>query len=214
LVLRVEQAMSFLEVVEYFLENLLIGGVSASIAKTIVAPLDRIKILLQLQHTLEDLGKQKRAIEVAKYVLKEQGFLSFWRGNGTNVLRYFPTQALNFAFKDWYNSLLKPSAVELSPKKVFFYSLISGGLAGGTTEFFVYPLDFVRTRLVSDMAKKKVGKTVHWYLELYDNHMENRRRRNEPIPWFFYYSVWHHTLPCRLLWWLRHSQKNIYSRSK
>jgi len=80
------------------------------------------------------------------------GFFAFWQGNWTNVIRYFPTQALNFAFKERYNILFKPEG-ELTANKVLFYSLISGGLAGGTTELFVYPLDFVRTRLVSDMAK-------------------------------------------------------------
>ena len=37
--------------------------------------------------------------------VKEDGFLSLWRGNGVNVIRYFPTQALNFSFKDYFNSL-------------------------------------------------------------------------------------------------------------
>ena len=36
---------------------------------------------------------------------KEQGFLAFWRGNMANVIRYFPTQALNFAFKDKYKQV-------------------------------------------------------------------------------------------------------------
>lgn len=35
-----------------------------------------------------------------KRVAREEGVFSLWRGNFTNVLRYFPTQALNFAFKD------------------------------------------------------------------------------------------------------------------
>lgn len=33
------------------------------------------------------------------------GFFSYWRGNLANVIRYFPTQALNFAFKDKYKQL-------------------------------------------------------------------------------------------------------------
>lgn len=36
---------------------------------------------------------------------KEQGLLSYWRGNLANVIRYFPTQALNFAFKDKYKQV-------------------------------------------------------------------------------------------------------------
>lgn len=29
---------------------------------------------------------------------KDEGLVSLWRGNTANVIRYFPTQALNFAF--------------------------------------------------------------------------------------------------------------------
>ena len=34
---------------------------------------------------------------------KEEGFLAYWKGNGVNVIRYFPTTALNFGFKDYFN---------------------------------------------------------------------------------------------------------------
>ena len=42
-------------------------------------------------------------------VIKEEGFKSLWKGNFTNVLRYFPTQALNFAFKDYFKRLFGKS---------------------------------------------------------------------------------------------------------
>jgi len=138
--------------------SLLLGGISASVAQTIVAPLDRIKILLQLQHTLADIEKKEyqSAIKVAQFVWREHGFLAFWRGNGTNVLRYFPTQALNFAFKERYTSLLMKHQPpqNFTTNQISLFTLIAGGLAGGTTEMFVYPLDFIRTKLVSDMSKK------------------------------------------------------------
>lgn len=77
---------------------------------------------------------------------KETGFLSFWRGNLANVIRYFPTQALNFAFKDKFKALF----LEGVPKDAFWRqlagNLASGGAAGATSLLFVYPLDFARTR--------------------------------------------------------------------
>jgi len=36
---------------------------------------------------------------------RTEGLASFWRGNTANVIRYFPTQALNFAFRDTYKSM-------------------------------------------------------------------------------------------------------------
>lgn len=85
---------------------------------------------------------------------KEQGFFSLWRGNLANVIRYFPTQALNFAFKDKYKQLFLNNV----DKKTQFWryfagNLASGGAAGATGLCFVYPLDFARTRLAADIGK-------------------------------------------------------------
>ncbi|KAF5301779.1 hypothetical protein FQR65_LT08762 [Abscondita terminalis] len=87
---------------------------------------------------------------------KEQGFTSFWRGNLANVIRYFPTQALNFAFKDIYQKMFLEG---IDKKKQFFKylmgNLASGGAAGATSLCFVYPLDYARTRLAADVGGGK-----------------------------------------------------------
>lgn len=81
---------------------------------------------------------------------KEQGFLSFWRGNLANVIRYFPTQALNFAFKDVYKQVFL-GGVDKNTQfwRYFAGNLASGGAAGATSLCFVYPLDFARTRYLA-----------------------------------------------------------------
>lgn len=80
---------------------------------------------------------------------KEQGVLAYWRGNAANVIRYFPTQALNFAFKDKYKQVFL-SGVDKNTQfwRYFLGNLASGGAAGATSLCFVYPLDFARTRYV------------------------------------------------------------------
>ncbi|PAV89734.1 hypothetical protein WR25_11208 [Diploscapter pachys] len=142
-----------------FMVDLLIGGTSASLSKTVVAPLERIKLLLQVQNSHRELLAQKPyngILDAALRVSKEQGVSSFWRGNFTNVVRYFPTQALNFAFNDFYKSVfLKNVSRDTSFWKYTGLSLFSGGLAGSTSLCFVYPLDFVRTRLSVDIGKSK-----------------------------------------------------------
>jgi solute carrier family 25 (mitochondrial adenine nucleotide translocator), member 4/5/6/31 len=90
-------------------------------------------------------------------VNKEQGFASFWRGNLANVIRYFPTQALNFAFKDTYKKVFCPYNPKTDPFKFFLGNMASGGAAGATSLLFVYPLDFARTRLAADVGKGKKG---------------------------------------------------------
>ena len=56
---------------------------------------------------------------------REEGFASFWRGNGTNVLRYFPTQALNFAFKDYFKTMFG------SKRSDGYFRFLVGNLASG-----------------------------------------------------------------------------------
>jgi len=90
-------------------------------------------------------------------VNKEQGFASFWRGNLANVIRYFPTQALNFAFKDTYKKIFCPFNPKNQPFMFFLGNMASGGAAGATSLLFVYPLDFARTRLAADVGKGKKG---------------------------------------------------------
>ena len=87
----------------------------------------------------------------------EQGLLSFWRGNWANVVRYFPTQALNFAFKEKIQKLFPKYDKNQDFWKFFGVMLASGGLAGAGSLTFVYPLGFARTRLGADVGKAAKG---------------------------------------------------------
>lgn len=62
-----------------------------------------------------------------------------------NVLRYFPTQALNFAFKDQIKSVFK-TAKDAPQYEKFAKNILSGGVAGSMSLMFVYSLDYARTR--------------------------------------------------------------------
>ena len=71
------------------------GGISGAVAKTVTAPLEAIK--LKLQYAEDD---DEGALDCARRIFEREGWWGFYRGNLANVLRYFPTQAFNFAFKD------------------------------------------------------------------------------------------------------------------
>lgn len=140
-----------------FFKDFMAGGISAAVAKTTVAPIERVKLLLQVQHASKQISEEKRykgMVDCFIRIPKEQGFLSYWRGNLANVIRYFPTQALNFAFKDKYKQIFLGG---VDKKEQFFRyflgNLASGGAAGATSLCFVYPLDYARTRLGADVAK-------------------------------------------------------------
>lgn len=79
---------------------------------------------------------------------QETGFFSFYRGNLANVIRYFPTQALNFAFKDKFKAIFLGNVPPEAVLRQFAGNLAAGGAAGATSLVFVYPLDFARTRYV------------------------------------------------------------------
>jgi len=138
-----------------FIIDLASGGTAAAISKTAVAPIERVKLLLQVQDASKTIEKKYTGIiDVLVRVPKEQGFWSLWRGNLANVIRYFPTQALNFAFKDTYKRIFM-EGVDKNKQfvKFFVMNLASGGAAGATSLCFVYPLDFARTRLAADVGK-------------------------------------------------------------
>jgi len=140
-----------------FMKDFIAGGISAAISKTAVAPIERVKLLLQVQHVSKQIAadqQYKGMIDCFVRIPKEQGFLAFWRGNLANVIRYFPTQALNFAFKDKYKQVFL-GGVDKNTQfmRYFLGNLASGGAAGATSLCFVYPLDFARTRLAADVGK-------------------------------------------------------------
>lgn len=140
-----------------FAIDLATGGTAAAVSKTVVAPIERVKLLLQVQDASSAITADKRykgIMDVLVRVPKEQGFSALWRGNLANVIRYFPTQALNFAFKDTYKKLFLAGYDKKKDFWKFFAgNLASGGAAGATSLCFVYPLDFARTRLAADIGK-------------------------------------------------------------
>ncbi|ESW95898.1 hypothetical protein KL921_003755 [Ogataea angusta] len=143
-----------------FFVDFMMGGVSAAVAKTGAAPIERVKLLIQNQDEMIKQGRLARRYtgigECFKRTLADEGLASFWKGNTANVIRYFPTQALNFAFKDKFKKMFGFKKEE-GYWKWFAGNLASGGLAGATSLLFVYSLDFARTRLANDAKSAKGG---------------------------------------------------------
>jgi len=139
----------------------MMGGVSAAVAKTAAAPIERVKLLIQNQDEMIKSGRlkdpYKGIVDCFKRVTAEEGVGALWRGNLANVIRYFPTQALNFAFKDQIKRLFGYSKDKDGYWKWFAGNLASGGLAGAASLLFVYSLDYARTRLANDAKQSKKG---------------------------------------------------------
>ncbi|XP_021767752.1 ADP,ATP carrier protein-like [Chenopodium quinoa] len=144
-----------------FVVDFLMGGVSAAVSKTAAAPIERIKLLVQNQDEMLKTGRlsepYKGISDCFARTIKDEGMISLWRGNTANVIRYFPTQALNFAFKDYFKRMFNFKKDKDGYWKWFAGNLASGGLAGATSLFFVYSLDYARTRLANDAKIAKKG---------------------------------------------------------
>jgi solute carrier family 25 (adenine nucleotide translocator) protein 4/5/6/31 len=143
-----------------FLMDFAAGGVSGAISKTITAPIERVKLVIQTQ----DANPKIQSGEVPRYtgigncfsrILSEQGMAAFWRGNMVNIIRYFPTQAFNLSFKDTIKAMFPKYDKNKQFWQFFGTQLASGGAAGAGALTIVYPLDYARTRLASDVGSGK-----------------------------------------------------------
>merc|ERR1712070_1103286 len=154
-----------------FFENFMLSGIAAVISKTFAAPIERIKLLVQNQEEMLKKGTlskpYKGVTDCFKRVIRDEGIVPLWRGNLANCLRYFPTQALNFAFKDEIKNKFKVSKTDSYALKLS-KNLASGGLAGAISLMFVYPLDFARTRLANDLKSNKKGSGERQFKGLID----------------------------------------------
>ncbi|KAK9418623.1 putative Mitochondrial carrier domain-containing protein [Seiridium unicorne] len=120
------------------------GGVAGAVSRTVVSPLERLKILYQVQSA----GHNEYKLSVGKALAKmwrEEGWRGFMAGNGTNCIRIVPYSAVQFGSYNLYKKHFFESTpgAALSPLQ----RLLCGGVAGITSVFFTYPLDIVRTRL-------------------------------------------------------------------
>jgi len=144
-----------------FAENFGLAGLAAVISKTIAAPIERIKMVVQNQDEMLKRGTLKKGFanpfSCGAWIMKNEGFLAFWKSNFTNCLRYFPTQALNFAIKGKVKSypMLAKNKSDAGATKLV-KNVCAGGIAGGGSLICVYSLDYARTRLANDM--KQTGK--------------------------------------------------------
>ncbi|ORC92512.1 putative ADP,ATP carrier protein 1, mitochondrial precursor, putative,ADP/ATP translocase 1 [Trypanosoma theileri] len=144
-----------------FFEEFMVGGVAAGVAKTAAAPIERIKLLVQNQGEMIKQGRLDKpyagVVDCFTRTVQTEGVYSLWRGNLSNVIRYFPTQALNFAFKDTFKRMFNFKKEKDGYAKWFMGNMASGGLAGAASLCFVYSLDYVRTRLANDTKSAKKG---------------------------------------------------------
>ncbi|XP_014603482.1 PREDICTED: calcium-binding mitochondrial carrier protein SCaMC-2 isoform X1 [Polistes canadensis] len=125
--------------------HLLAGGIAGGVSRTCTAPLDRIKVYLQVHGT-----RHCNISSCFRYMLREGGVTSLWRGNGINVLKIGPETALKFmAYEQVKRAIKGNDTRELG----LYERFVAGSMAGGISQSAIYPLEVLKTRL----ALRKTG---------------------------------------------------------
>jgi len=146
---------------EFILKSLLAGGVAGMFSKTAVAPLDRIKILLQAHNVhYKHLG----VFSGLKEIIKREKFLALYKGNGAQMVRIFPYAATQFTFYEIYKKWSEATLGANSHVGKF----ASGSAAGVTAVMFTYPLDTIRARLAFQVTGEHVYQgIIHTGVSIY-----------------------------------------------
>ncbi|CAM9180155.1 unnamed protein product [Chrysoparadoxa australica] len=154
------------------LKRVAAGGLAGMVAKSVVAPLDRIKILFQV--TTEPFSL-RRARQLGLDILKLEGTRGLWRGNSATMLRVFPYAGSQFLVFDTLKrrvlnrkrshsmSTGQHSALSAAPPRMSnLESLVCGSCAGATSVVVTYPLDLARARLAVGVEHHNSGNVGLW----------------------------------------------------
>jgi hypothetical protein len=122
--------------------TLFCGAVAGCVAKTVIAPAERVKMSFQIS---SDKFSLKAAFNRGLNMFKSQGFFSLWRGNSTTIIRVAPFAAINYAAHDYaedeFKKHMKSKTLPLSLK------FLAGSIGGAVATFCTYPLDVLRVRM-------------------------------------------------------------------
>ncbi|CAL5389858.1 unnamed protein product [Camellia sinensis] len=135
------------------------GAIAGAAAKTVTAPLDRIKLLMQthgLRAGQEAAKKGIGFIEALTLIGKQEGIKGYWKGNLPQVIRIIPYSAVQLFAYETYKKLFRGKDGQLS----VIGRLAAGACAGMTSTFVTYPLDVLRLRLAVEPGYKTMSEVA------------------------------------------------------
>jgi len=135
--------------------HLVAGGVAGMVSRTCTAPLDRLKIMLQVHGTGRyRSGKSLRIKDAFSYMLREGGVRGLWRGNGINVIKIAPESAVKFAAYDFFKRLIRGNS---DRDLMISERFLAGSMAGGVSQSVIYPMEVMKTRLALRKTNEYTG---------------------------------------------------------
>lgn len=144
-------------------QKALAGATASATGKTIFAPFERVKLILQNQNMVSGIRERttfRGFADAYRKILQSQGIVSFWRGNGTNLARIVPTYGMRFAFFDFFRDQVSRlgEGGDVEPRP--WQQMAAGALSGFTTVCVTHPLDLIRTRLSTNMGHVSSSRTA------------------------------------------------------
>eukprot|EP00742_Colponemidia_sp_Colp-10_P008646 GILJ01009379.1.p1 GENE.GILJ01009379.1~~GILJ01009379.1.p1 ORF type:complete len:313 (-),score=19.96 GILJ01009379.1:53-991(-) len=139
------------------------GGIAGAVAKSAVAPLERVKILFQVS---SERFSFPRAYKELFRIIHEEGIHALWKGNSAMMARIMPYAALQYMTFDQYKRLLRPSDSQ-SEDVGKVRRFIAGSMAGATSVLFTYPLDLMRARLAVQTTVRRYHGLGHAFVTMY-----------------------------------------------
>uniref|UniRef100_A0A915PDA5 EF-hand domain-containing protein n=1 Tax=Setaria digitata TaxID=48799 RepID=A0A915PDA5_9BILA len=147
----------------FWWKHLVAGGIAGCMSRTCTAPLDRVKIYLQVHATLLNRLRFPKAV---KFLYEEGGLKSFWRGNGVNVAKIAPESAIKFLSYDLVKQLIVRRRGE-GHKLQIYERLVAGSAAGLISQTIIYPMEVLKTRLALRHSGQLDKGLFHFAVKMY-----------------------------------------------
>ncbi|CAM6102012.1 unnamed protein product [Calypogeia fissa] len=122
-------------------KHLLAGAIAAMVSRTIVAPLERLKLEYLVR------GAKANVVQTLQTIFLTEGVLGFWKGNGVNIIRTAPFKSINFVAYDTFRRQLLRWGDRAEVTNI--ERLAAGAAAGVTATILCFPLDTIRTLMVA-----------------------------------------------------------------
>ncbi|KAF3926601.1 Mitoferrin [Arthrobotrys entomopaga] len=160
------------QTLDFALRSGLAGGVAGCAAKTLIAPLDRVKILFQTSspNFQKYTGSWFGFGNAVRNIYHQDGFLGLFRGHSMTLVRVFPYAAIKFIAYEQYRAILITS----QDHETAIRRALSGGLAGVTSVFFTYPLELTRVRLAYETKKNYKTSITTIFRQIYNEQPPTR----------------------------------------
>lgn len=138
------------------LKFLLAGGIAGAVSRTSTAPFDRLKVYLITTTKKTNMsGLPALYSAMHKIYVQGGGVKAFWVGNGLNIVKIFPESAIKFlsyetakrVFAKHWDKVADQTDISGTSR------FIAGGVGGITSQFVIYPVETVKTRMMSSASQ-------------------------------------------------------------